>query len=601
MKNLFVLTSLILVSAFIFNGCKKDKDETPEPVDPNTVSITVSGVVYDISLNPMSNVTVTLGAKTATTDFNGLFYFSSTSVPKERFTITFSKPGYFTLSRSAEPVSGVPLDIQVGLISETDFNYAGTASFSSTSPYNFTMTNGCSISFPADAFVTSSGGTFSGNVNVRAAYLDPTMQNYSMFVFGGDLHGKDSLGIPVMLNPFSGLNVVITDDTDNKLQLDAANSKKADVTMQIPNPLISSAPASIDLLEYDANSGLCMASGSASKTGDKYMGQVGHFSFWSCQKIFTGKATISGTVTNASGEPVAGVKIHVGTSSANSAVFAVTDKDGNYFVKFPSGLAGVVSILPHYFGTFITPQTFAALPDDGTFTADFQLPDLRKVTGRLVNCTGSPVSGRVVLSWYSSTMGTTVNTSCFTGSDGTFNFNVETAASSANLNAWGNNTDTSKFVSFFGNPQDLGDITLCPPLQLGPTQVTFTGGQFTTATTFSSFNTDKYGRLLRDSVGTAKHIEVSAYGTDGSIYVYVNGITTGTFNVGTKSGFTTASFYIYSNPYFSEELVSGQVKITKFGIIGGLIEGNYSGQTTSGVNVSGVFSVQRGSDLIGGR
>jgi len=163
----------------------------------------------------------------------------------------------------------------------------------------------------------------------------------------------------------------------------------------------------------------------------------------------------------------------------------------------------------------------------------------------------------------------------------------------ADLSVWGNNTNKlMSYVYVITDPYDFGDITLCPPVQTGPNKVTLTGGQFSTPTTFTNFNDNKNGFIIYDSTGTPKHISTSSYGTDGSFYVFTNGISTGTYQIDATSQ-TSVSFYM--NTTFTDQISTGTVSITRVGLIGtGLIEGTFTGQTTSGVQASGQFSVPRG-------
>ncbi len=123
---LTVLVNIVLVS------CKKDRDEEPTPTNPSTLSTSVAGTVVDKNGFPLSNVTVTIGNLSTTTDYNGIFYFPSAALPITRFNIRFEKQGYFPLERSGIPRSGKPIVLNVGLISENDFNYAASKSFNST-------------------------------------------------------------------------------------------------------------------------------------------------------------------------------------------------------------------------------------------------------------------------------------------------------------------------------------------------------------------------------------------------------------------------------------------------------------------------------------
>ncbi len=582
MKKIILQTTLLLLVSFMFfSGCKKDKKEEPTPTDPTKTSVTLTGNVIDINSTPLAGVTVKVGTVQTTTSSDGSFYLSNVTVSSSRFTVEFSLNGYFTLVRSAIPTAGEKYDIEVGLISETDFTYAGSASFASNTAGNLTMGNGCVIDFPANAFITSSGAPFSGTVNVKAAYLDPTMNNYPLFVFGGDLYAKDSLGTDVMINPYAGLNVVITDGVD-KLQLDTANSVNAQVQFNIPTTLITSAPNTIELFDFDENNGECYANGTANKTGGKYVGQVQHFSFWNCAEYHPGKALISGYVKDQNGTPIPGIPVRIGHT------FAKTDVDGYYHKIVPTGTNILIKILSVQLSNLATPSfiNVSPLTDGGTATADFTISGLKKITGRIINCAGAPIQGKVLLSWYSNLFYTNVNTSCFTKSNGIFELFIDSAYS-VTMHIWANNTDTiTSFTPSYSNPYNLGNITICPPIQTGPNKATVSGVTY-------NFNSSKIGFMIFDTVPAPKHISIAVYATDGSFFaIQTNGTTTGQYIVDGSPNPSVLSMNIYSTG-FQEPITNATINITRLDAVGGLIEGNFSGTSATGAVVSGQFSVPR--------
>ncbi len=596
-KFILQSTLLLLVSFMFFSGCKKDKNETTTTTtNPTTTSVTLSGTVIDVNNTPLQDVTVKIGTTQATTGTDGSFFISNVTVPLSRFVVEFSKIGYFSLVRSAVPEASEQYDLEVGLISETDPIYAGSTSFASNATGTLSM-NGSVINFPANAFINSSGSSFNGTVYVKAAYLDPTMDNYSMFVFGGDLYGKDSTGTEVMLNPYTGLNVIISDGA-NKLQLDSIHNVKAQVKFNIPATLITSAPNTIELFDFNENAGMAYANGTATKTGGQYMGQVQHFSFWNCAEYHPGKALISGRVTDANGLPISGVYIRIGHT------YAKTNADGYYHRKVQTGVNIVVGILPSYFGNILNnPQTLGPLADGGSATADFTITGLKKITGKTVNCSGSPIQAKVLLSWYSNiTSLGNVHTSCFAKPDGTFTLFMENSVTYAQIHAWGNGTDAVTFIDTITNPYTVPNIILCPPIQTGPTTLVLLGGLFTTSTTLNSFNSSKEGYKVIDTITGNAHSGIYVYGNDGMYNISTNGFPTAvptTYTIGTKSGTTKMYFNTYGTIQVYDSLLTGTIKITKVSAVGGLIEGNFSGTSSTGISVSGVFSVPRIPDYHG--
>lgn len=403
MRAIIKLSMLFALTIVVTLSCKKNKDENPTLTAPTSTIVPVVGIVIDVNGNPLSGVTVKAGTHTTTTDYSGAFYLPSVSFGLTRYTITFEKQGYFKLYRSGIPKAGKPIQLTVGLISENDNTYASQKTFSSTQNDSIQLPDGSEIVFPANAFITSNGNVYNGMVTVKACYLDPTWDKYGMFVFGGDLYGKDSNNKDVMLNPFSGLNVMLYDDSGNTLQLDSIHNVKATVKMKIPTPLIAEAPDTIETWEYANEKGDKQKKGKASKIGDKYMGQVAHFSYWSFEKSYFGKATIWGYVkkiVNNDSIGVAGVKVKVGRQ------IVITDADGKYEATVPDNLQGIV-IVPIFLNIGLNPTILTnALSNNESKRVDFELPtgSIFTIKGVVLNdtTTRQPITNALMSAEWSS-------------------------------------------------------------------------------------------------------------------------------------------------------------------------------------------------------
>jgi len=87
-KNLFLLmSSILVVGAFMFSSCKKDETGGGE-----TVTGTVKGLVTDESGSPISDVNVTLGSLSAVTAANGTYILEKAPVAKS--SVLFKKAGF---------------------------------------------------------------------------------------------------------------------------------------------------------------------------------------------------------------------------------------------------------------------------------------------------------------------------------------------------------------------------------------------------------------------------------------------------------------------------------------------------------------------------
>jgi len=458
MKTIVKLSLFFSLLIVVLNACKKDRDDTPTPTNPTSIVVPVSGTVVDVYGQPLADVTVKAGNYTTTTDYTGSFYLPTANFGTSRYIITFEKTGYFTLTRSGIPQPGKPINLAIGLIDENNTTYAAQKTFNSAQADSIVLPDGSIVSFPANAFMNLNGTPYNGMVTVKACYLDPTWDNYGMFVFGGDLYGKDLNNNDVMLNPFSGLNVLLYDNAGNKIQLDTINHKEATVKMQIPAPLVNNAPTNIETWEYAPAQGQQVQRGQAGKHGDKYVGQVAHFSFWSCQKPHTGKATIWGKVikvVNGDSVGVSGVKVKVGRQ------IVVTNAEGKYEAKVPDNLPGIV-IVPIFGNVGFSPIILTnALANNESKRQDFVLPtgSIVAIHGIVKNSNGQPIANAYVSAeWYSSSQQKVVT---FTNSLGRFTLPVDAYAYYVTLTAKNlNTTSNNNYPKSFGYNR-LRDCNAC--------------------------------------------------------------------------------------------------------------------------------------------
>ncbi|MCX7863204.1 MAG: carboxypeptidase-like regulatory domain-containing protein [Bacteroidales bacterium] len=579
MKTIIQLLLPTLFVTVMLVSCKKDRKDDPQPNNPTTtITVPVSGYIVDVYGSPLSGVTVKVGNQTFTTDYSGTFYFQSATFSGQRYTITFEKQGYFTLQRSGQLVQGKPVVLNVGLISENDMTYAATKQFNSSQADSVVLPNNSVVSFPANAFVTANGTQYNGMVTVKACYLDPTWIKYPMFVFNGDLYAKDSTNNDVMLNPFAGLNVVIEDANGNKLQLDSANNKKAKIKIKIPPQLAANAPNNIEMWVYAPQQGAKQGKGSAVKTGDSYQGEVLHFTYWSFEESFDTKAYVEGYVKkNVSGNEIGigGVPIVV----ANQLVF--TDNSGFYKAIVPAGLAGL-TISPKY--SALQSHTITnALSDGQVYQYDFiinQGSSLVAIYGTVRSSNQQPLANALVqINYYNYTSYTNEILHTFTNSQGKYQIVVDGNATSYSIMAKYGSQYVSSYISGPLTQDTQKDLTM----PATPGQNYLKAG----------------GQIIFNITGNAQNATISGYfNQELSIYVHVSN--TGMFNIsGINVNPTINNTYNLPSDYSVEyghqvishrNLTSGTIKFTKFNT-NGLVEGEFNGQDSLGVQVEGKFSV----------
>ncbi len=277
MKRHLLTILLIVISIYNFN-CQKEVSgggastgSTPAITPPAPITATIQGKIVDENNQPAPGVAITVGAKTAVTDAKGFFRIVKASLDKNASLVTAEKTGYFKSYRTFQATSGAN-HIAIKLIKKT---LSGT--FSSSTGGEITLANGSKVKLPVDAVVKAAGGSFSGNINIYAAYIDPTAADINQTI-PGSLMADNKDGKRVMLNSYGMMAVILESPSGEKLQI--ATGKTATLTTAIPASLAASAPASIALWYVDEQTGIWKEEGTATKNGNVYVGEVKHFSFW---------------------------------------------------------------------------------------------------------------------------------------------------------------------------------------------------------------------------------------------------------------------------------------------------------------------------------
>lgn len=571
-----VLFSLFTISTLVFTNCKKD-NETDDPTTPvvPTTTTTISGIVVDLNNNPIQGVSVMLEGSTIapkTTTQYGSFYFHKVST-SNRISLTFSKDSYLKVTRSeTRPSSGVVIIHAMLIPKNSDISTTSMVNGSIGGNISLPSAN-TQVIFPANSLVDANGNAFTGNAEISLAYLDPSAENFNKLIPGGDMLALNSSSTNGLLYSFGIIKVEMTDGNGNALQLKNETSSKATIEVGVPITMQADAPTTIPLWYFDASKGKWVEEGVATLNNGKYVGQVAHFTDWNCDVWSETQATVTGTVTDMSGNPVAGVSMKTGQS------WAVTNNLGVYTRNVPSGVAINVSV-NNYYGHSET-KSAGVLSAGQTATVNFQVPQMNYVRGRLLNCSQSLIGGTVGISWGSRSSAVSVTS-------GYFNIPVATDASSLTLWAYNGTAYVSQSIYpiFENNIDTINDVFLCD-IATGPNQFTIDGGGFSNQT-FNNFSITKTGQYSEfNEMGQIfKTTNITLEGEDGTFNLSFYDNVTGTYTSNCYGSFSQIGG---TNLYFS--FTNMTMTVTKYGNVGQLIEGTFSGD---GTNDNGAFTITNG-------
>lgn len=465
----FFILALCTLFSF-FTSCRKDiNTDLPGiaehlPDLSTTVSSSVSGFVTDENNAPVIAAVVKVGTMVTSTDSYGYFSVRNVQVVKEAAVVTVTYNGYFNGIKTYIAAEGKAAFFRIRLLPKT---IAGT--FDAATGGSVSLTNGSIVSLPANAVKLASGGAlYSGMVQVALQYIDPTSTEL-IRIMPGDLRGVNTSGFIKRLISYGMLAVELTGDGGELLQI--ADEKKATITTAIPGATSSTAPASIPLWYFDERKGLWIEEGTATKSGNNYVGEVSHFSFWNCDQSssyvhFDCTLYVSDA---ASRQPLAytQVKISVADNPANFS-YGITDDSGYVAGLVPDN----TSLLFEVYGTFNCLNGSVYSQNFTTTNSALSLGDITVnnnasqstafINGTVTDCNNNPLTNGYVMA--------TINADysrISLNALGEYNFNTllcsitATTISLLARDSAGGNQSTDTTVSVVPGTNAIGNIRAC--------------------------------------------------------------------------------------------------------------------------------------------
>jgi protocatechuate 3,4-dioxygenase beta subunit len=389
-KPLYTLAlTFMVVSLICFFACSKSSTSDKSGSNPNnipaevTVTANLQGRVLDENGLPVQGAAVSCGTAAATTDVNGVFTFSKTSMSSRFGFVTVVKQGYFNGSRSIITNGGEYNYVSIQLIPRTS-----KGGFPAPTGGTITVQPGDTAFFPAAAVITAAtNATYTGNVNVYATYLDPTASDLYKHM-PGDLRGIGTDGKETALQSFGMLAVELAGDAGEKLQL--AAGKKATLTWAIPASLQATAPSTIPLWYFNDSSGRWIEEGMAARVANSYVGQVGHFTYWNCDAPM-GTVNFKVHLKDQLGNPLPYTYV-LFQSDGYGTRGGYTDSSGFAQGLIPKGQTFVMKVVTECGNILAGANIGPALGDQdmGTITVAISNADLT-LKGSVLDCSNNPV------------------------------------------------------------------------------------------------------------------------------------------------------------------------------------------------------------------
>jgi hypothetical protein len=558
-----------MVSIICLIGCVNEDSSDSKLNDydqGNSVSRNFHGQILDTSGNPISNATVSIGSSSVQTNSNGLFNIQNVTV-KEKFAyVKVSKTGFVDGSRVIIPTPG-DNRINVMLIPNTT-----TATINSGTNSEVALPNGTKVKFDG-AFKDANGNIYSGIVQVGLYHLKPS-NTYLNQIMPGSLLASNSNGDTKILETFGMLHVELKGSSGQKLNL--ANGHSAEVTFEIDPTQLSSSPQTIPLWSFDEAIGMWKEEGSATKVGNKYVGNVSHFSWWNCDAPFD-QCNLTITVNNNSGLPVSNLNVEIIRPSQQYGTNGITNASGQVSGIIPANETLTINI-KDYCGNILYTSSIGPFSTNSSNVLPIIILNPSSIStvnivGTLKTCSNNNVTNGLVKL-------VNPNTSNFFSAiiqpvtNGAFSFNTSVCGASQVFNLIGEdytNLQTTGIINFTATAPttNIGVINAC-----------------NTINEFITYQVDN------NPVNYITYFYAGISPATNGLYIVKNinlpgDFSVNGFNINSIGIYTTTSFSMQflvtpgSNGSFSNSNVNNvQLIVSQFGPIGGYIDFTINGNYT---------------------
>lgn len=587
MKNLHSFFCLLLL-AVSFSSCNPN-DDSNNNAGPNddafaqnfgsAVARDFIGQVVDIDNAPIQGVTIKIGTSTVQTDVNGVFIINGANVYQKFAYITANKSGYIDGSRSMVPTSGKN-NVKIMLLPNAPLETIQSGVASEVSIYS-----GTKVKFQG-GFQDENGTDYSGPVQVSMFHLTPSDENIDK-IMPGMLYAQTATNQEAVLETFGMLNVELRGSAGQKLNI--KEGQTTEITIRIDDSQIATAPNSIPLWHFDEEKGYWKEDGVATKVGNKYVGEVSHFSWWNCD-MPNSSILLTFNFVDSNGNQLPNLHINL-INSAGYHASGSTDSNGQLAGILPANQTFTVNVSNSFYSCSANDILYTTTV--GPFTSDTIVPNIvvslsnatlsSNVLGTLVKCDNTPVTNGYV--YITSGNGNYIFTAV---TNGTFSFNEIYCASNTQFTFEGIDIDnlvsTDAINYNFNSPvTNIGNLQAC-----------------TAVDEFISYQIDNNPVVyivsnvvggLFSQVGSGLHI----YGGGPAQGISIFGITN------TPGIYTTAQFTMEGNNgigVISQSTTNTiQFNLSQFGAVGGYIDMTFSGtyQDPNGGNhtLTGVAHVIR--------
>jgi len=402
MRN--ISTSFLFIFTIILASCSDDALilQEPEVTFPDTVELlegNLIGSVEDEAGLPISDALVTclscLPVQEIMTDDKGDFRFLNVEVKGGSAYLTVNSSGKFDGFRRV-PLLEDKLNYTRVLLKEK----VSLGRLSASQGGDLSHISGAVISLPASGIVDAAGQSYTGEYNVFMSWIDPTSEDLNLRMVG-DLSAIDSEGELVGLSTYGMLQVELEATDGSELNLNEGST--AVLEFPVPQSIRANAPTEIPLWNYNEANGYWVEEGSAVLDGDKYVGEVSHFSTWNVDVKIDPVDICGSIVTSEFKKGLSYYQVKLGGETFQGTGGWLCDDGSFRFINVPSGQILTLDIL-NYCGELIEAINLGPYEsgkvelDPITISEDTEITFV-KLTGNSIDCDNEALTeGMVIIS-----------------------------------------------------------------------------------------------------------------------------------------------------------------------------------------------------------
>ncbi len=551
-----MLIIFIGLSACRDESIDENKTTNPISVDHKFVQ-TVFGQVKDASGLTIEGATVTMSGETYTTDENGFFFFDEMAVGNHGVQVSAIKEGYlyggYRLYADRLSTGYVQIVLMEEKFLGNVSNNNGSVEISSNTTADF-----------SNASFSLNGQDYNGEVQVYGNWIDPTSDNL-LDLTPGDLRANDLNGQTVVLSSFGMIGMELRSAFGEEVKI--KDGTEVELRFNIPNSILSEAPATIPLWTFDELDGIWIEEGSATLQGNQYIGNVHHFSWWNTD-FPNPLVEICIQLVDQHAYSLDQLKIYLSTVNGFGCATGYTNSYGYVCGLIPADALLNITVYGYcdevlYTGQ-IGPYSEGDSPVDLSIPVEVNEENLNSITGTVTECDASVVVPNAYLS-FSSSQGTSIT---LAEADGTFAYEIMTCDNSIDLEITAadinSGTQGSMVLNNLNGGNYIADVALCDQIDeiFQSSDDNGDGSQFISCT-------------------AKQYTHETVISTEGSTFLGIK-----CFDVG-----TCVASYIGIHGTAQEGNVS--VEITEYGGVNGKIVGSFSGTTSLGVDFDGNFVATR--------